>query len=95
MQIISSPPSDNYLLEIASGTINKGENATLLISLHAVHTKNRESPAKQNHLTLSQLTYLACIPLRTGVFSGFLGFFTGNQFVMKYTVIHRKQCLTK
>ena len=25
-------------------------------------------------VTLSQLTYLACIPLRTGVFSAFLGF---------------------
>ena len=32
-------------------------------------------------LTLSQLMYLACIPLRTGVFSAFLGFI--------YEEIHR------
>ena len=40
-------------------------------------------------LTLSRMTYLACIPLRTGVFLSFLGFIIGNQFVKKRTKIHR------
>ena len=59
----------------------------LLKVVKIVEVMSRRAPPI---LTLFPMTYLACVPLRTGVFSSFLGFIIGNQFVKKHTKIRRK-----